>query len=85
MHRDGPKQPKDGFDFEAWLAKHQKFAVEHLDNWVAAVKEKYGQANTKYACVGYCFGAPYVMSSLTPRGSEPPVRRPVPPSLRQDC
>lgn len=73
MHRDGPKQPKDGFDFESWLAKHQKYAEEHLDNWVAAVKEKYGKPETKYACVGYCFGAPYVMQSLTPKGSSAPV------------
>jgi len=69
MHRDGPKQPKEGFDFEKWLAKHQKFAEENVSGWVAAVKQKYGKKGTKYACVGYCFGAPYVMNSLS--GSSP--------------
>lgn len=52
MHRDGPKQPKEGFDFEAWLAKHSGFADEHVPGWVEAVKQKYGKAGTKYACVG---------------------------------
>lgn len=66
MHRDGPKAPKEGFDFEAWLAKHTDFAVDHVPGWVEAVKSKYGKESTKYACVGYCFGAPYVMTSISP-------------------
>jgi hypothetical protein len=28
------------------------------------VREGYGKKNTKYACVGYCFGAPYVCDEL---------------------
>ena len=52
MHRDGPKQPKEGFDFEKWLAKHQKFAVENVSGWVEAVKKKYGKEGTKYAANG---------------------------------
>ena len=52
MHRDGPKLPKADFDFDAWLAKYQKFAGEHVPGWLAAVKQKYGKADTKYACVG---------------------------------
>jgi hypothetical protein len=52
MHRDGPKQPKEGFDFEAWKAKYQKFAEDHVPEWVDAVKEKYGKEGAKYACVG---------------------------------
>jgi hypothetical protein len=52
MHRDGPKQPREGFDFEAWLAKYQKVAEAKVPNWVEAVKKKYGKAETKYACVG---------------------------------
>ncbi|KAK5698697.1 hypothetical protein LTR17_019861 [Elasticomyces elasticus] len=65
MHRDGPKVPQEGFDFEKWLAKYQKYAKEHVDGWIAAVKQKYGKAGTKYACTGYCFGAPYVMHALS--------------------
>ena len=30
MHRDGPKQPKDGFDFEAWVAKYCKHYPEMI-------------------------------------------------------
>lgn len=52
MHRDGPKQPQEGFDFDAWLAKYQKVAEAHVPNWVEAVKKKYGKPETKYACVG---------------------------------
>lgn len=52
MHRDGPKEPKEGFDFEAWLAKHNNYAVAHVPSWVEAVKQKYGKEGTKYACTG---------------------------------
>lgn len=52
MHRDGPKQPKEGFDFETWLAKHSDFADKHVPGWVEAVKQKYGKPGRKYACVG---------------------------------
>ena len=47
MHRDGPKQPKEGFDFEAWLAKHQKFAKDHVPGWIDAVKQKYDKPGRK--------------------------------------
>ncbi|KAJ6444966.1 short-chain dehydrogenase reductase sdr [Purpureocillium lavendulum] len=52
------------FDFHGWLNKHIAFADEAVPRWTAAVKEQYGQADTKYACVGYCFGAPYVCDLL---------------------
>ena len=52
MHRDGPKTPSEGFDFEAWLAKHNEFAVAHVPGWIDAVKEKYSKPERKYACVG---------------------------------
>lgn len=52
MHRDGPKEPKEGFDFEAWLTKHSDFASQHVSGWIDAVKQKYGKQETKYACVG---------------------------------
>ncbi|OBT41463.1 hypothetical protein VE00_08075 [Pseudogymnoascus sp. WSF 3629] len=52
------------FDYEAWKKKHTAFADENVPKWVSAVKEKYGEDKTKYACVGYCFGAPYVCNEL---------------------
>jgi len=53
-----------GFDHKAWMAKHMAFADEIVPKWVKEVKGKYGKAETKYACVGYCFGAPYVCDEL---------------------
>lgn len=35
-----------------------------MPKWTDAVKEKYGDEKTKYACTGYCFGAPFVMDLL---------------------
>ena len=61
------------FDYEAWKAKHIGFADQTVPNWVAAVKERYGEADTKYACVGYCFGAPYVCNSLASQDDKEPV------------
>ncbi|KAF2098436.1 alpha/beta-hydrolase [Rhizodiscina lignyota] len=52
------------FDYEAWKRKHWAFAAEAVPKWNQAVKDKYGNSSTKYACVGYCFGAPYVCDSL---------------------
>lgn len=40
------------FDYEAWKKKHMAFADEAVPKWVKEVKEKYGQPETKYACVG---------------------------------
>lgn len=40
------------------------FALQAVSDWVKAVKEKYGRPDTKYACVGYCFGAPFVCNEL---------------------
>lgn len=54
----------EGFDHAAWRSKHFTFATENVPKWTAAVKEKYGNATTKYACTGYCFGAPFVCSLL---------------------
>ncbi|CBF78497.1 uncharacterized protein ANIA_10939 [Aspergillus nidulans FGSC A4] len=52
------------FDYEAWKKKHMKFADEAVPRWIDEVKRTYGLPSTKYACVGYCFGAPYVCSEL---------------------
>ncbi|KAI0124805.1 Alpha/Beta hydrolase protein [Xylariales sp. AK1849] len=57
------------FDYEAWKLKHTTFADERVPIWVQAVKEQYGKPETKYACVGYCFGAPYVCNELAEYGT----------------
>lgn len=52
------------FDYEAWKRKHIAFADAAVPRWVQAAKAQYGSVGTKYACVGYCFGAPYVCDEL---------------------
>ncbi|KAK3071475.1 hypothetical protein LTR53_008556 [Teratosphaeriaceae sp. CCFEE 6253] len=49
------------FDFNAWLAKHMLFSDPAVPRWAQAVKEKYGKADTKLACVGYCESEPTVL------------------------
>ncbi|KXJ86427.1 Alpha/Beta hydrolase protein [Microdochium bolleyi] len=65
-----------GFDFDAWKDKHAAFAAEAVPRWVDAVAAKYGGGSDaqsssgggnrkpKFACTGYCFGAPYVCEEL---------------------
>ncbi|KAK5110977.1 hypothetical protein LTR85_000687 [Meristemomyces frigidus] len=57
------------FDFQAWLAKHTAVSDVLVPKWVAEVKAKYGKEGTKFACVGYCYGAPYVMNELATDGT----------------
>lgn len=64
LHRLSPKESKPDFDFEAWKNKYAAFAEKKVPEWTKEVKQMYGKPNTKYACVGYCFGAPYVCNSL---------------------
>ncbi|KAI0466776.1 hypothetical protein F4859DRAFT_507213 [Xylaria cf. heliscus] len=52
------------FDYEAWKRKHMAFADMVVPVWADAVSAQYGRPNTKFACVGYCFGAPYVCKEL---------------------
>ncbi|EQB54180.1 dienelactone hydrolase [Colletotrichum gloeosporioides Cg-14] len=52
------------FDYEAWKRKHTAFADVAVPKWVDAVKQRYGTEATGFACVGYCFGAPYVCDEL---------------------
>ncbi|KAG6356521.1 hypothetical protein INS49_015909 [Diaporthe citri] len=54
----------EGFDRAAWREKHWNFANENVPKWFDAVKAKYGSETTKYACTGYCFGAPFVCNLL---------------------
>ncbi|KAF2998817.1 hypothetical protein E8E13_001888 [Curvularia kusanoi] len=60
------------FDYEAWKRKHTAFADEAVPLWVDAVikrfknggAERFKDTETKFVCVGYCFGAPYVCNEL---------------------
>lgn len=52
------------FDYEAWKAEHVAFANSAVPTWVAAVKRQFYQPGTRFACVGYCLGAPYVCDLL---------------------
>ncbi|KAH7000838.1 dienelactone hydrolase, partial [Macrophomina phaseolina] len=63
-HRKNGEDTDADFDFAAWRQKHWDFAQIAVPKWVAAVKAQYGEASTKYAAVGYCFGAPYVCDLL---------------------
>ncbi|EMC99258.1 hypothetical protein BAUCODRAFT_31592 [Baudoinia panamericana UAMH 10762] len=58
------KTTDPNFDYEAWKVKHTTFANDATPKWVQEVRSKYGGEKTKYACVGYCFGAPYVCNEL---------------------
>ncbi len=53
-----------GFDQPAWRNKHFTFATENVPKWAEAVKAKYASEKTRIACVGYCFGAPFVCTML---------------------
>ncbi|KAG2140176.1 Alpha/Beta hydrolase protein [Suillus clintonianus] len=55
-----PNHPPDR-DLDTWLANALKPAVDAFPAWLEAVKAKYGNEETKYCAVGYCFGAPFVM------------------------
>ena len=58
-------KPKvEGWDLKEWAMKHKGFADQAVPKWTAAVKEKYGKEVTKFASLGYCFGAPFVFETL---------------------
>ena len=57
------------FDFEDWKAKHTAFADEATPGWVKAVKSRFGNANSKFACVGYEFALDCARGRLTPAGT----------------
>jgi len=62
------KTTDPGFDFAAWRNKHSAFARATVPKWNKAIADRYGTQTTKYVCAGYCFGAPYVLNSLTADG-----------------
>lgn len=54
----------ENFDHAAWRNKHYTFATENVPKWTEAVKSRFGSDKSQYACVGYCFGAPFVCNLL---------------------
>ncbi|KAI0829107.1 alpha/beta-hydrolase [Trametes gibbosa] len=46
----------------AWVEEKRARAAVLVPPWIEAVRARYGAK--KYTCVGYCFGAPYVMDLL---------------------
>ncbi|WPH03470.1 Hypothetical protein R9X50_00635000 [Acrodontium crateriforme] len=56
------------FDFPAWALGYMRTAEVDVPKWEEEVKAKFGVGGAKFACVGYCFGAPFVMRSLAERG-----------------
>lgn len=69
LHRKDGKWTDPELTFNEWLEKYTAVAEEYVPKWIEAVKKEFGKDGTKYACVGYCFGAPYVCESLA--GSQP--------------
>ena len=69
-HKKNLHDPNENpdFDFQGWLKKHQAFSDPFVPKWVEEVKAKYGKADTKFVCTGYCYGAPYVMDQLSDKG-----------------
>ncbi|EFX04117.1 dienelactone hydrolase [Grosmannia clavigera kw1407] len=57
-------KPPPDFDMEAWRVKHFSFATDNVPVWVDAAKTIYGTTGSRYGCVGYCFGAPFVANLL---------------------
>ncbi|KAI0370129.1 alpha/beta-hydrolase [Pilatotrama ljubarskyi] len=58
FHKD-----EQDFDMPAWIKEKQARAAALLPPWIDAVRQQYG-SEKKYTCVGYCFGAPYVMDCV---------------------
>jgi len=52
----------EGFDRTAWMTNAKSRAAALVPKWTETVKEKFGNSETKYTTVGYCFGAPFVMN-----------------------
>ncbi|KZT38023.1 alpha/beta-hydrolase [Sistotremastrum suecicum HHB10207 ss-3] len=59
---------KEGFDLTAWVQPHRDFAIKATPIWIDAVKAEFGSSDTTYGCLGYCFGAPFVLSLLANGG-----------------
>ncbi|EFQ26058.1 dienelactone hydrolase [Colletotrichum graminicola M1.001] len=58
-------------------ALHSAFAAETVPRWTAVVRARFGAelraatgTETRFACVGYCFGAPYVCDLLAGVGGD---------------
>ncbi|TID14090.1 Protein AIM2 [Venturia nashicola] len=63
-YRTAEGKYEEGFDWEGWLEKHVQGAAVVTPGWVEAVVKEYKKEGVRFGCVGYCFGAPYVMDAL---------------------
>ncbi|KAI0931034.1 hypothetical protein AcW1_001467 [Taiwanofungus camphoratus] len=52
------------FSIVGWAASKLDRGLELVDPWLNAVRNQFGTSDTKWATVGYCFGAPSVMNCL---------------------
>jgi len=52
---------REGFNVDEWIGIKHLRAKATTPSWVDAVMSTFGNANTTYVTVGYCFGAPFVM------------------------
>ncbi|KAM7214652.1 Dienelactone hydrolase [Rhypophila decipiens] len=65
VYRKTKDQPLPAsFDQAAWRSRHAAFANENVSRWTSAVASQFGTPKTRYAVVGYCFGAPYACNLL---------------------
>ncbi|KAF9014599.1 alpha/beta-hydrolase [Hymenopellis radicata] len=55
-----PHFEEEGWDRPKWMEKSKRQAREIFPAWLEGVKQRYGE-DAKYAAVGYCFGAPFVL------------------------
>ncbi|KAI0066731.1 alpha/beta-hydrolase [Artomyces pyxidatus] len=56
---------KAEFDFMEWIMLKRASANELVPIWIAAVKSRYGHQETRYAALGYCFGAQDVINCVS--------------------
>jgi dienelactone hydrolase len=78
------KTTDPGFDRAAWREKHSSFAKSTSPKWIKTIAAKYGSNKTKYAAVGYCFGAPYVIDAISADGITPAGAFAHPTALTED-
>jgi dienelactone hydrolase len=69
-HQAGPndKTTDPTFDRPAWRDKHFTFAKETSSKWTREIAARFGDDDTRYAAVGYCFGAPFVLEAISEGG-----------------
>ncbi|KIW04476.1 uncharacterized protein PV09_04235 [Verruconis gallopava] len=62
------KTTDPAFDRAAWRERHSSYAQKQCPKWMQAIASRYSKDSTKFAAVGYCFGAPYAMEAISLNG-----------------